>query len=424
MNFEKSNVKGKKIVILGATTETIFLVKKAEEMGVYTYVVDPYKDAPAKKYSSHPIDLDCFDINGVLELIEREKIDGVLPGCADILVPVYEEVCRKAGMYCYVNKNIVNIFSNKKGLKEMLKKHKLPVIKEYSLEEIRQEGFNEYPIFIKPVDNNSSKGMSTVYNFAGFDEAYNKALNNSNSKTVLIEKCEECDDFFVGYFLQDGNVKNTFTADRYVIKQEGCGTITAGMIYPSKHQKLYLDSIHQEMLAIFDELEFRNGIIAIQGFVENGKIKFYDPALRITGGQEYILTKYFYDLDILECLVFFALTGKMSSNPNEYMKCDSSFGGQYASNLAFSVKACKIGRITGMEYAKEREGVLNVTQEHKEGDVIDRIGTAQQNFSRMHLVAETREELFKLINDLQENVIAYDTNDNNVMLDGLNVKMV
>lgn len=412
-------IEGKKLLILGATTETVFLVKRAEELGVSTYVVDPYKDAPAKKFSSNPVDLNCFDVDSLLKLIEDEKIDGILPGCADILVPVYEEVCRKTNRYCYVNKETVEIFSNKKGLKEMLRKHNLPVIEEYSVEEVRNPEFNSYPIFIKPVDNNSSKGMSTVYEFGEFEDAYNKALENSKSKTVLIEKCEECDDFFLGYFLQDGNVNNTFTADRYVIKQWGYGTITAGMTYPSKHQQLYFDTVHAEMLSVFDELNFKNGIIAIQGFVEDGKIKFYDPALRITGGQEYILSKFFYDVDILECLIHFALTGKMAENQKEYEKCDASFGGKYASNLAFSVEGCTIGRIDGIDYAKNCPGVLNVTQEHKAGDVIDRVGTAQQNISRMHLVAGTREELRDLIKDLQKHVIAYDKNGNNVMLDGL-----
>ncbi len=410
-------------MILGATTETIFLVKKAEMMGVETYVADPYENSPAKTFSSHPIKIDCMDVESLLNLIKTEKIDGVLPGCADVLVPIYEEVCRRANKFCYVNKDIVGAFACKKGLKELLKKHSLPVIEEFTYDEVKGENFNSYPIFIKPTDNNSSKGMSVVYGPDQFDVAYNKALDNSRSKTVLIEKYKTCSDFFMGYIIQNGKVSVSFTADRFVnSEQKGVGTITAGMVYPSKFSKLYFDTVHAKMVKIFNEIGFKNGLMHIQGFVENEKIMFYDPALRITGGQEYLLLQKICKLDLLECLVNFALTGQMSSEDLS-KKCDSNFSGHYGCNLAFSVKGCTIGRIDGIEYAKRHKNVINVTQEHFPGDVIDKIGTAQQNFSRMHLIAGNRKELKKAIDDLQKNVVAYDEHGENAMLKGLDTSL-
>lgn len=410
---------GKKLLILGATTETIPLVKKAESLGVNTFVADPFPNAPAKQYSSHPVDIDCFNVDGLLKLITEYSIDGVLPGCADVLVPVYEEVCRKSQKNCYINQRIAEVFGNKKGLKEMLRKHDLPVIEEYSYEQVKAPSFDKYPIFLKPTDNNSSKGMSVVYDINGFDAAYQKALDNSKSKTVLVEKYQTCNDFFMGYLLQDGKVSVTFTADRFVNRQQkGVGTITAGMIYPSKFTDLYFSTTHEKMLAIFEELGFKNGLMHIQGFVEDGKIEFYDPALRITGGQEYLALEKLYGLDLLRCLINFALLREMSESDIQSI-CDCTFGGKFLCNLAFSVKGCTIGKIDGVEYAKSYPTIINVTQEHYEGAVIDRIGTAQQNIFRMHLITSSREEMLNSIVDLQRNIIAYDDKGNNVMLDGL-----
>ncbi len=412
-------LKNKKLLILGATTETIPLVKKAEKLGVKTFVADPYPSAPSKRFSSHPVDIDCFNVEGLLHLINDECIDGILPGCADVLVPVYEEVCRKSGRNCYINKRISEVFGNKKGLKDMLRKHGLPVVEEYTYNQVKESTFDKYPIFLKPTDNNSSKGMSVVYDAGGFETAYQKALDNSKSKTVLIEKYKTCNDFFMGYLLQDGKVSVTFTADRFVNRQQkGVGTITAGMIYPSKFTDLYFSTIHEKMLQIFDELDFRNGLMHIQGFVEDGKIEFYDPALRITGGQEYLALEKIYGLDLLRCLINYALLGKIGDEDVSSI-CDCTFGGKYLCNLAFSVKGCKIGRIDGVDYAKTYPTIINVTQEHYEGAVIDRIGTAQQNIFRMHLITDTRQQMRNSIIDLQKNIIAYDEEGNNVMLDGL-----
>lgn len=414
----------KKLLILGATSETSKMVDKAESMGIETYVVDPFDNAQAKKRASHSILLDCFDVDGICKIIKEENIDGILPGCADILIPVYEEVCFRTGLKCYVNKEIVSYFNNKRGLKDILKRFGLPVVNEYTYEEVSNPSFANFPIFIKPVDNNSSKGMSVVIDAKDIEKAYQKALAYSRSNSVLIEDNKQCDDFYVGYFFQDGNVAVTFTGDRYVnSEQKDVGTITSGIVYPSKYEKLYFDTTHEKMLAIFKYLNMRNGILSIQGFVEDGKIMFYDPALRITGGQEYLLSKHFYGLDILEALVNFALSGKMGSE-ELYKKCDASFLGKYGCNLAFSVKACTIGKITGMDFAREHSNVINITQEHKEGDVIDKIGTAQQNFARMHIVAQNKRELIDVISALQEEIVAYDDKGNNVMLQGMDASQI
>ncbi len=413
------DLRGKKLLILGATSETGEMVRKAVSMGVTTYVADPYDNAPAKQYADYPITIDCYDVEGLVKIIKENSIDGVLPGCADILIPTYLEVCKKTGKYCYVNDDVVYTFNNKRGLKQALERFGLPQVKEYTREQVESGGFNIFPVFLKPADNNSSKGMSIAYDLSEFEDAFEKALSFSRSETVLIEEFKTCDDFYIGYFVQDGKVGVAFTGDRFVISQPGVGSITSAIVYPSKYSKLYYDTIHDKMIKLFSEVGFTNGICAIQGFVENGQIMFYDPALRITGGQEYMLINHYTGVDELGALVIFAILGRMGTD-GEVEKCDSTFGGKYGCNLTFSCKCCTLGKIEGIDYARNHEGVLNITQEHDSGDVIDKLGTAQQNFARMHLYADSRDDMKKLIEDLQNIVIAYDDEDNNVMVKGFN----
>ena len=49
------NLKGKRLLILGATSYIINVVKIAKSMGVYTIVTDPVKDDAAKKYAECPL---------------------------------------------------------------------------------------------------------------------------------------------------------------------------------------------------------------------------------------------------------------------------------------------------------------------------------------------------------------------------------
>ena len=53
---------GKKLLILGGNPETGVLVKKANDLGVYTIVADPNPESPAKVYAKKHYNIDGFDI--------------------------------------------------------------------------------------------------------------------------------------------------------------------------------------------------------------------------------------------------------------------------------------------------------------------------------------------------------------------------
>ena len=154
--------KGKKILILGATSQTVPFVKKAQSMGIEVHVADHLEKSVAKKYADVPVLINCFHIDSLEKYVLENEIDGILLGCADILLPSYYELCTRTGKYCYAKKEQIDVFGNKKGLKKKLKEYGLPYIPEYNFsgENTLSIPIEDFPIFVKPVDNCSSKGMS------------------------------------------------------------------------------------------------------------------------------------------------------------------------------------------------------------------------------------------------------------------------
>ena len=63
--------------------------------------------------------------------------------------------------------------------------------------------------------------------------------------------------------------------------------------------------------------------------------------------------------------------------------------------------------------------MIHMTQEHVPGDEITLIGTLQQCVFRMHLVADSKDELASAIAELQEHIKVYDEFGNDVMLHGV-----
>ena len=75
----------KKIIILGAGTYQVDLIKKAKEMGLYTVVFSP-GDYPGMKYADKLVDVNIMDKDAVLEAARAEKPDGIISDQTDMAV--------------------------------------------------------------------------------------------------------------------------------------------------------------------------------------------------------------------------------------------------------------------------------------------------------------------------------------------------
>ena len=157
----------KKLLIMGGNPETSALVKMANEMGIKTIVTSGRHTDDAKKYAWKAFDVDGMDVDGVVALARAEKVDGVLVGVADILVPSYCKVCEALGVPCYATQRIVDVFAFKDEFKSTCETYGIHGIPEFYLTaEMKQEDIAKikYPVMIKPVDNGGGVGMTVAYN--------------------------------------------------------------------------------------------------------------------------------------------------------------------------------------------------------------------------------------------------------------------
>ena len=69
------NLAGKKLLILGGNPETGVLVEIANDIGIYTIVIDPNPNAPAKRYAKRHYEIDGFDIPYLTRVAKEEKVE-------------------------------------------------------------------------------------------------------------------------------------------------------------------------------------------------------------------------------------------------------------------------------------------------------------------------------------------------------------
>lgn len=172
----------KRLLILGGNPETRALVEIANNLGIYTLVVDPNPKAPAKKIAKESFEFDGFDIDQIVLLAKDKNVDGVLVGVADILVSPYQKICEKLDLPCYATEDIVKAFCSKDGFKLACEKFNIKDIPGYYVNEFIDNDKMpniEFPLMVKPVDNGAGVGMRICYDLYELNLSINNALKFS-----------------------------------------------------------------------------------------------------------------------------------------------------------------------------------------------------------------------------------------------------
>ena len=411
----------KKLIILGGNPETAILVDIAISMGIYTIVVDPNPDAPAKKNASETYDIDGFEVDKIVQLAKDLKVDGILVGVADILVKPYGEICEKLNMHNYATKEAIEAFCSKDGFKRYCEKFEIQDIPGTYLGTnsiIEKPEHIEYPVMIKPVDNGGGVGMKICRNDKDFKESVKTALQFSKKGVVLVEKYMECDDMAAYYTFRNGIPYLSATYDRITTKMQGdFSPVGIGAIYPSKNTALFVEKIHPKLSDFFKKLNIQNGILNLQFFVENGVFYAYDPGFRLQGEAPHIHLAHINGFDHRKMLINFAFTGVLGEDDfpekNDYM-----FKGKKACTIWILLKEGTINAIKGMSEIKADKNVIFVLDRFKEGDVVEKewLGTERQVFARIYVVADSIEELNAKMSEFKDTLVITDNSGNDMIL--------
>jgi biotin carboxylase len=414
----------KKLIILGGNPETAILVNTAMSMGIYTIVVDPNPGAPAKKNASESFDIDVFDIDKIVHLAKKNKVDAVLVGVADVLVKPYRIICEKLNIHCYASEDAVEAFCSKDGFKKYCIKHNIqdiPGIYINDISNIDNSKDIQFPVMIKPVDNGGGVGMKICRDENDYNNSVKNALKFSKKGVVLVERYMDCDDMAAYYTFRNGMPYLSAISDRLTTKKQGDSSpVCIGAVFPSKYTDRFVKDVHPKLCELFEGLNVQNGILNIQFFVENNVFYAYDPGFRLQGEAPHIPISYINKFDHREMLVNYAFTGVFGEDDFS-MKNDYMFRGKMACTIWVLLTEGKIGLIEGLNQIKSDKNVIFVLDRFKTGDVVDSemLGTEKQVFARIYVVTDTILEINNKINEFRNLLKVVDFNGENMILEWL-----
>ena len=420
------NLRGKKLLILGANPETAALVNTARDLGVYTLVTDYDRHAYSKSIADKACNVDGMDVPGLIALAKTEGVDGVLVGVADRLIEPYQQVCDALGLPCYGTPQQCAVFTDKQKCNERCIEYGILPIPSFDIgrnfTDDDLEGLR-FPLFVKPVDGNSGKGMTICHGKNEVGAAIEKALAFSRSGRFLVERYMDCDDIFINFTFKDGEFWASAIADRHTCREQGnLSRVCLGAIYPSKHVDLYLNTLHEKFCRMFKDMGVQNGVLMVSAFVEDGSIYVYDPGFRLQGEAPNLQIEAANGFDQKLMLIRFALTGSMGAEDLSAMN-DCRFKGKHAATIWYLAKEGKIARIEGLAGATADPSVFKVVQRLFEGDSVTHqmVGTEAQVVARLYMICDTKEELARKVKLFQDTVAVYDDKGARMLLGSFDV---
>lgn len=390
----------KKLLLLGGTSISRQIVYAAHEMDVDVYVTDYLENSPCKAIAQKSFMLSCTDVDKVVQLIKEEKIDGVLTGYADVLLPSYVKICEKAGLPCYANLRAIETTSDKCKFKNLCREGEVPVVEEYCFEQLANSNVS-YPLIVKPVDNSGARGIYVCRNKADFDTYYPQAMTFSPSKHVLVERMMTHPEATIFYYLHKGEIYLMGVGDRHMYSLgEGLLRLPVGYTFPAKHQADFMKCEDENIKSLFRSLDMKEGMVFMQAFDDDGRYIIYEMGYRLTGSLEHHLFRQAYGFDTLKAIIDYAVGNKVDVTPLATMDLRSV----QMANVTLLLSQGVINRYEGIEEVKRMTGVLHVHVSYGEGTEINsaNLGRLSQVGIRVLLNAQSREQLLERMDAVKD----------------------
>lgn len=389
-------LKDKTLLLMGGGAYAKDIVRYKNEKNFRIVSLGRDSNTPIANISDAFYRVDTQNIDGVVEVVRKEKVDGIFVGASEVNIAPATRVSQLTGARFYTTQEQWDILADKATFKSYCRTYGVPVVPEYTLpSDYTREDVEKlpFPIMLKPTDSSGARGMNACYSAEDFDAYYKEALQWSKKKEVIIEELiTDADEVFFQYTLQDGVCSLTSCFTKVFVQSENKNLILPIFhMYPSKYIDEYYRSVHEGVQRMFYAMGIHNGVMTLQSFYKNGRFYIFEAGFRMGGAQNYILTEYQWGINSLNCMINYALTGSMNDTP--ICEVDNARFRHPCCNYYVGLKAGTVAKMGGVDEVRAMDGVLNVTVMCQEGEVIHETNALERVCLRIHVVGKDAEEL-------------------------------
>lgn len=293
-----------KALVLAGGFPQIELIKQLKARGIKVVLAD-YNDEPvAKKYADKYYQVSTLDVDGITSVARSEQVDFLITVCTDQALLTVAKVSELLGLPCYIDYATALNVTNKQYMKEVFVKAGIQTAKHVILAELEETAISamSYPLIVKPVDCNSSKGVRRVENLDELREAFTDAVTFSRTATAVVEEYIEGSEITVDVYVENGraNVLSVSGSDKIAEKDKFVIFRTIQPAAINGNVRMQIELIAQQ---IADAFGIVDSPMLIQMLTDGRKAYVIEFSARTGGGVKYLLIKHVSGFDVVKAVI-------------------------------------------------------------------------------------------------------------------------
>ena len=314
----------KKILLLGGSAQQIVAIKTAKRLGYYTVLCDFLTDNPGQYEADRFYLVSTTDKNAVLEVAQKEHVDGVLAYASDPAAPTAAYIAEKLGLPGNPCQS-VEILCNKDRFRKFLLENgfSAPKANGYASVEdaLNDKVYYEYPIIIKPVDSSGSKGATVLHSEEeGLTDALEFAFSFSRCQRVIVEHfIEKKHPYLIGgdVFIENGKIVLWGLLNCHRDNSVN-PLVPVGKSYPLQLETEDFQRVKETLVSMVERLGIRNGSMNVELVVDkSNRVWPIDVGPRSGGNMIPDLLGDMFGVDIAEMSVEAAMGTAIKGNIHE-----------------------------------------------------------------------------------------------------------
>jgi biotin carboxylase len=353
----------KTIHILGGGQWQVPTIRLAKSLGYRVLVTDMYRERPGYAWADENAVIDITDKEATLRAAEQFRVAGIVCDTTDVGVPTMAYVAEKLGLPGIGYETALN-FTNKHRMRLITSKTGVPnpvfrLTRNMSEAQSTASEFG-YPVVVKPVDNQSSRGVHVLHMPDQLESAYADALRCTRAGEVLVEGFLDGVEVTVESFCLDGKVFAIGISDKdhFPHRPEVANRLT----YPADLPAEILTRIRDVNEKTITALGMVTGITHAEYMVVKNDVYLIEIAARGAGSRVYSHIVPHLACAHVPCLYLRHIMG-------EAIEFHPDNTAERAANLAFfCLGPGTVRAIDGVETATHIPGVEEILLEFQVGD--------------------------------------------------------
>lgn len=376
-----------KALVLAGGLPQIALIENLKRRGIVTVLADYFPDPVAKPHADVFYQVSTLDIPAITQVAQKEKVDFLITVCTDQALLTVAKVSEELGLPCYIDYQTALNVTNKSYMKQVFEENGISTAKFRVMETLDEEKIKNlhYPLIVKPVDCNSSKGVVRVDCPEQLGSAFDQAVKLSRTDTAIVEEFIEGSELSVDVYVENG-VAHVLSVSELDKLPEADKFIIFRAKSPAFLSDQVKDQISRIAQQIADGFGLKNSPMLIQMISDGENAYVLEFSARTGGGEKFVMIRRISGFDVIGAVVDLTL-GLMPHV--EKAKEDPVY---FASEFIYCTPGV-FQKIEGAESLLE-EGVLcDFYRFRSAGTVFDGIQNSGDRVAGFSMIAPTKEAL-------------------------------